>query len=248
MTVLRNTVRIILPPFTQFESINMHEAAIEITSTDKPTGSVIWLHGLGADGNDFAPVVEMLNLPHLRFILPHAPHRPVTINNGDEMRAWYDLYGLTLGSPEDDAGIKATQTAIEALIQQELDLGIPSDKIVIAGFSQGGAVALHTALCYPKPLAGVIALSTYLPLKSSFPDEKSPQNQQTPIFMAHGQHDDVISIETSRVSLSLLQAEHYAVQWHGYAMAHSVSMEEIDAIRLFLLNIMPNSNESSKAV
>jgi len=216
----------------------MNEAAVEISQTENPLGSVIWLHGLGADGHDFAPVVDMLNLPTLRFILPHAAHRKVTINNGYEMRAWYDLLGLALGSPEDAEGIAETQATLEQLIQGELDKGIPSDKIVIAGFSQGGAMALHTALRYNKPLAGVLALSTYLPLKSSFPTEKSSQNQQTPIFMAHGSQDDVISIDTCRVSLSLLQAEHYQVQWHEYAMGHSVSMEEIDDIRTFLLSII----------
>ncbi len=220
------------------ESKCMNEQAIEICGTNKPIGSVIWLHGLGADGNDFAPVVEMLNLPQLRFILPHAPYRNVTINNGYEMRAWYDLLGLTLGSPEDAMGIAETQASIEQLIQHELDKGIPSHKIVIAGFSQGGAVALHTALRYQHPLAGVIALSTYLPLKSHFSAQKSTQNQQTPILMAHGIADDVISIETSRVSLSLLQTEHYQVEWREYAMAHSVSIEEIDDIRAFLLSVM----------
>lgn len=214
----------------------MSEKPIQLCNGNNPVGSVIWLHGLGADGNDFVPIVEMLNLPQLRFILPHAPYRKVTINNGYEMRAWYDLFGLTVGSHEDEAGIIETQTIIEQLIQGELDKGIPSHKIVIAGFSQGGAIALHTALRYQQPLAGVIALSTYLPLKSSFPNERSPQNQQTPIFMAHGRNDDVISLETSRISLALLQAEQYQVAWHEYAMAHSVSMDEVDDIRSFLLD------------
>lgn len=216
----------------------MKEHAIEICGNTNPIGSVIWLHGLGADGNDFAPVVKMLDLPMLRFILPHAPYRKVTINNGYEMRAWYDLFGLTADSREDEAGITKTQATIEQLIQHELDKGIPSNKIVIAGFSQGGALALHTALRYQKPLAGVIALSTYLPLKSTFATQKSQQNQQTPIFMAHGTDDEVISIETSRLSLSVLQTEQYAVAWHEYPMAHSVSMEEIDDIRTFLLDII----------
>lgn len=216
----------------------MNEQAIEICSSANPIGSVIWLHGLGADGNDFAPVVKMLDLPMLRFILPHAPYRKVTINNGYEMRAWYDLFGLTAGSREDDTGINETQASIEQLVQHELDKGITSNKIVIAGFSQGGAIALHTALRYQQPLAGVIALSTYLPLKSTFASQKSPHNQQTPIFMAHGTDDDVISIETSRLSLSVLQTEQYNVAWHEYPMAHSVSMEEIDDIRTFLLRIV----------
>jgi phospholipase/carboxylesterase len=216
----------------------MNETPIEISRTSKPIGSVIWLHGLGADGNDFAPVVEMLNLPELRFILPHAPYRKVTINGGYEMRAWYDLFGLTLDSPEDAIGIAETQAEIERLIQAELDKGIASHQMVIAGFSQGGAIALHTALRYQQPLAGVIALSTYLPLKPHFSAQKSTQNQQTPILMAHGIADDVIRIETSRVSLSLLEAEHYPVEWHEYDMAHSVSIEEINDIRTFLLKVM----------
>lgn len=216
----------------------MNEKPVEINNSKNPIGSVIWLHGLGADGNDFVPVVEMLDLPQLRFILPHAPYRKVTLNNGYEMRAWYDLFGLTIGSREDEAGMIETQASIEQLIQNELDKGVPSDKIVIAGFSQGGAAALYTALRYQQPLAGVIALSTYLPLKSTFASQKSQQNQQTPIFMAHGTEDDVISIETSRLSLSALQTEQYAVAWHEYPMAHSVSMEEIDDIRTFLLRIV----------
>jgi phospholipase/carboxylesterase len=220
------------------ESDNMNENAIEINPTKNPIGTVIWLHGLGADGNDFAPVVDMLNLPMLRFILPHAPYRPVTINNGYEMRAWYDLFGLTVGSPEDAAGIAETQAAIEALIQQELDRGVPSNKIVIAGFSQGGAIALYTALRYHQPLAGVIALSTYLPLKPTFSIQKTQQNQATPIFMAHGTHDDVISLAIGQDSLSLLQAEQYQVEWHEYPIAHSVSMEEINDIRTFLLSVV----------
>ena len=212
----------------------MSESAIVINNTDDIIGSVIWLHGLGADGHDFSPVVELLNLPMLRFILPHAPHRPVTMNNGYEMRAWYDLFGLAMGSPEDGTGIAATQLTLEQLIQAEIDQGIPSHQIVIAGFSQGGAMALHTALRYHKPLAGVIALSTYLPLKASLALEKSTANQSISIFMAHGTQDEVISLTTSQASLSVLQAEGYQVKWHEYAIAHSVSMAEIDDIRTFL--------------
>lgn len=220
------------------ESNKMNEQAIEMSSSATPIGSVIWLHGLGADGHDFAPVVNMLDLPMLRFILPHAPYRKVTLNNGYEMRAWYDLYGLTPKSQEDEVGIIETQASIEQLIQQEIDKGIPSNRIVIAGFSQGGAIALHTALRYQQPLAGVIALSTYLPLNALLPAQKSPQNQQTPIFLAHGTEDEVITIATGRASLSLLQAQQYDVRWHEYPIAHRVSMEEIDDIRTFLLSIV----------
>lgn len=215
----------------------MHDTPIEICMSKTPTSSVIWLHGLGADGHDFVPIVDMLKLPNTRFILPHAQYKKVTINNGYEMRAWYDLFGLTLGSPEDEAGIREAQTYIEALIDNELARGIPSNSIVLAGFSQGGAIALHTALRYRKKLAGVLALSTYLPLKTFLPDEKSLENQKTPILMAHGTSDEVISLETNQVSLAVLQEENYQVNWHQYPMAHTVSIDEVVEIRTFLCNI-----------
>ncbi|PCI62128.1 MAG: carboxylesterase [Methylophilaceae bacterium] len=215
----------------------MYDKPIELGNHINPVASVIWLHGLGADGNDFSPVIEMLDLPKIRFILPHAPYRKVTINNGHELRAWYDLYGLSIGSREDETGIRETQAHIEHLIEQELSNGIPSNKIVLAGFSQGGAIVLHTALRYRKKLAGVIALSTYLPLKSLLNTEKSPTNQQIPIFMAHGSQDEVISMATCQASLKALQTEKYVVDWHEYPMAHSVSIDEIDEIRTFLLRI-----------
>jgi len=214
----------------------INDKPIEINN-DNPEHSVIWLHGLGADGNDFVPVVKLLDLPKHRFILPHAPHKKVTINNGYEMRAWYDLYGLAPDSRQDEAGIRATQAYIETLIEKELERGIPSRRIVLAGFSQGGAIALHTALRYKVRLGGVIALSTYLPLKDLLPAEKTVENQSTPIFMAHGTDDDVISMATCQLSLALLQAEQYQVHWHEYPIAHSVSIEEIDAIRAFLLDL-----------
>jgi phospholipase/carboxylesterase len=216
----------------------MVESPIEINHNTSPIASVIWLHGLGADGQDFAPVVGMLDLPDFRFILPHAPYRKVTINNGYEMRAWYDLYGLEAGCPEDATGIRESQTYIESLIERELSRGIPSHKIILAGFSQGGAIVLHTGLRYPKKLAGIVALSTYLPLNAALSVEKSAANQNTPIFMAHGVHDDVISLATCQDSLTLLQAENYQVDWHEYPMAHSVSIDEIDEIRTFLLSII----------
>lgn len=214
----------------------MLENSIEISSGE-PEYSVIWLHGLGADGNDFVPVVELLNLANYRFILPHAPYQKVTLNNGHEMRAWYDLYGLTPDSKQDEVGIRASQVCIEALIEKEVERGIPKHHIMLAGFSQGGAIALHTTLRYKEKLGGVIALSTYLPLKKLLSTEKSIENQQTPIFMAHGTHDDVISMSTSKLSLQLLEAEQYQVQWHEYPITHSVSIAEIDEIRSFLLSI-----------
>ena len=216
----------------------MNEQPIEIASKQTANASVIWMHGLGADGNDFVPVVEMLNLPHVRFILPHAPYRNVTRNNGYEMRAWYDIYGLTPISREDETGINESQAAINALIAQEISRGISPERIVLAGFSQGGAIALHTALRYPQRLAGVLALSTCLPLKNNLANEKSSANQPIPIFMAHGVDDDIITMERCQDSLAVLQAQNYHIDWHEYPMAHSVCMPEIADIQLFLSQLL----------
>ena len=203
------------------------------------TACVIWLHGLGADGFDFKPVVEMLSLPHIHFILPHARYKKITMNNGYEMRAWYDLFGLSKDSPQDAMGIEASRVDIEALIAHANSLGIPTHRIGLAGFSQGGAIALHTALRHTQPLAGVLALSTYLPLRDTLPAEKSVENQSTPIFMAHGDADEVISIETALSARQQLLDNGYAVEWHEYPMAHSVNANEIADIRQFLLKILP---------
>lgn len=216
----------------------IYDTPIEISMNAAPSASVIWLHGLGADGNDFVPVAKMLNLPHVRFILPHAAYKKVTANNGYEMRAWYDVFGFTPGSREDATGVRESQAYIESLISKEVARGIPAKRIVLAGFSQGGAVVLHTALRQQQALAGVIALSTYLPLKASLALEKSTQNQSIPIFMAHGTFDNVISLETCRVSFEVLQTQHYNISWHEYPMAHSVNQEEIDDIRAFLLRVL----------
>ena len=216
----------------------IYDTPIEISMSATPSASVIWLHGLGADGNDFVPVVKMLNLPHVRFILPHAAFKKVTANNGYEMRAWYDVFGFAPGSREDAAGVKESQAYIESLINKEVARGIPSERIVLAGFSQGGAVVLHTALRQQQALAGVMALSTYLPLKASLALEKSKQNQAIPIFMAHGTFDNVISLDTCRVSFEILQTQQYSIQWHEYPMEHSVSQAEIDDIRTFLLQVL----------
>ena len=212
----------------------MYDTPIEISFEATPTASVIWLHGLGADGNDFVPVVKMLNLPNIRFVLPHAAYKKVTANNGYEMRAWYNVFGFSVGSREDEIGIRESQAYIESLIQREIDRGIPAERIVLAGFSQGGAIALHTALRHQQPLAGVLALSTYLPLKANLAKEKSKANQHIPIFMAHGTFDGVISLDTSRISFEVLQAQHYVINWHEYPMAHSVNQQEIEDIREFL--------------
>ncbi len=215
-----------------------YDAPIEISASAAPSASVIWLHGLGADGNDFVPVVKMLNLPHVRFILPHAAFKKVTANNGYEMRAWYDIFSFTPDSREDEAGVRESQAYIESLISKEVARGIPASRIVIAGFSQGGAIALHTALRQKQALAGVLALSTYLPLKASLAKEKTKANQNTPIFMAHGTHDNVIPLSTCRISFEVLQSQHYTLNWHEYPMAHSVNQQEIDDISTFLLQVL----------
>lgn len=208
-------------------------------ATDINTACVIWLHGLGADGFDFEPVVEMLDLPNIHFILPHAPYQKITMNNGYEMRAWYDLFGLSKDSPQDAVGIEASKAEIEALIAHANTLGIPTHRIALAGFSQGGAIALHTALRHKSSLAGALALSTYLPLKHSLPTQKSVENQSIPIFMAHGVADEVIRIETALNSRQQLLDNGYAIEWHEYPMAHSVNADEIADIRQFLLKILP---------
>ncbi len=216
----------------------VYDTPIEISINAAPSASVIWLHGLGADGNDFVPVVKMLNLPHVRFILPHAAYKKVSANNGYEMRAWYDVFGFASGSREDATGVHESQAYIESLISKEVARGIPSERIVLAGFSQGGAVVLHTALRHQQTLAGVLALSTYLPLKANLVSEKSKQNQAIPIFMAHGTFDNIISLDTCRITFELLQTQHYSIQWHEYTMAHSVNQAEIDDIRAFLLQVL----------
>jgi phospholipase/carboxylesterase len=217
----------------------IYKAPLELVSNHhennlKVNASVIWLHGLGSDGHDFEPVVQKLNIPNVRFILPHAPEMAVTRNSGYIMPAWYDLYGVTGSSKEDEDGIKNSQHYVNSLIQKELDRGIAAERIVIAGFSQGGAIALYTALRYPKKLGGVMALSTYLPVKAKLATEANPANAATPIFMAHGVFDDVITLDMCKISLQTLQSNHYSVSWHEYNMAHSVCMEEISDIHGFL--------------
>ena len=218
----------------------MHEQApLELIRGDshEVRASVIWLHGLGADGYDFAPVVDMLNLAQVRFILPHAPTMAVTRNNGYVMPAWYDLYAPSESQQEDLVGITRSEDYLNSLIENEIKRGIASDKIVLAGFSQGGAIALHTATRYPKKLAGVLALSTYLPLKATLAKQAHAANLATPIFMAHGRADDIISLDRALASRLSLQESGFTVQWHEYAMAHSVCAEEINDIRLFLTGL-----------
>ena len=209
-----------------------------IIETSQPIQqSVIWLHGLGADGHDFAPIVPELNIPNTRFIFPHAPHQAITMNNGYEMRAWYDLYGLTLQTKQDEAGMRAMQQEIESLIEAEQAQGISADKIVLAGFSQGGAMAFFTGLRYPKRLAGILALSTYVSLKEKLADEAHKANKDTPIFMAHGSFDSIITLDTCLISRRLLEDLDYQVEWHEYPMPHSVCSEEIEDIARFLKQV-----------
>jgi phospholipase/carboxylesterase len=207
---------------------------LEISTSQNPHSTVIWLHGLGADGHDFEPVVQQLDLPSIRFILPHAPYRSVSLNNGYTMRAWYDLYGLEADSPQDDMGIRESQSQIEALIKNEQARGIAAERIVLAGFSQGGAIALHTALRHSQRLAGVMGLSTYLPLKNSLATGAHAANRGIPVFMAHGTYDNVISLASAEASVAWMRQHGYEVSWHEYPMAHSVCMEEMDDIRSFL--------------
>ena len=216
---------------------------IILQSGNKPQHSIIWLHGLGADGQDFVPVADELDLPvAVRYIFPHAPMRPVTINGGFVMRAWYDITqppssALTrTGSDahQDAAGIRASQTAVEALIEQEKANGISPGNIFLAGFSQGGAIVLHTALRQSVPLGGVLALSTYLPLAGSATDEIRAVTQATPVFMAHGRSDPVIPFSLGSSSREALLEFGYAVEWHEYAMQHSVCEKELRDIEAWL--------------
>lgn len=215
--------------------------ALEIMTGGEPSRSVIWLHGLGADGHDFAPIVPELGLPPalgIRFVFPHAPMMPVTINGGLVMPAWYDVRSLDLGEHEDEQGIRAAQRRLEALIRREIARGIEPSRIVLAGFSQGGAIALHTALRYPTRLAGVLALSTYLALPDFLDAEASSAATALPIFMAHGLVDGVIPVAQARASCELLRQRGYTVEWHEYPMAHSVCAQEIADIGTWLAGVL----------
>jgi len=221
---------------------------IEIETGPAPRAAVIWLHGLGADGHDFEPIVPELGLPAarpVRFPFPNAPQRPVTINMGMRMRAWYDILqlgtqddGRAVVGAEDEAGIRESQAQIEELISGEVKRGIPHEKIVLAGFSQGGAIVLQTALRQNKRLAGLMALSTYLPLSMTLAKERAAANSDLPIFMAHGQYDNMIPLARAAHSRDMLQALGYAVDWHEYPMSHSVCPEEIAHIAAFLLRLL----------
>lgn len=214
---------------------------VEILTGPNPTHSVIWLHGLGADGNDFAPIVPELRLPKsisVRFVFPHAPVQPVTINGGMAMRAWYDILVPNLVRVEDEKGIRQSEKMVDALIQREIERGIPTENIVLAGFSQGCAMTLHTGLRASYKLAGLMALSGYLPLIDMADNDRHTANMQTPIFMAHGTFDPVVVISRAEASHEKLSALGYAVQWHTYPMQHSVCPEEIQDMAAFLNKVL----------
>ncbi len=210
---------------------------IELTTGKAPQYTVIWLHGLGADGHDFEPIVPMLGLPAdpaIRFVFPHAPHRPVTINGGMVMRAWYDVSALDFVSEEDATGIEQSAESIVKLIGREAASGIPPERIVLAGFSQGGAIVLHAGLRHPQPLAGIVALSTYLPLAARLPYEAHSANRGTPIFMGHGSFDPLLPVTLGEHSRDYLTRFGYRVEWHAYPMEHAVHLDEIRDIGVWL--------------
>jgi phospholipase/carboxylesterase len=215
-------------------------STIEIQPKSAHKYSVIWLHGLGADGHDFESIAHELHLnaePGIHFIFPNAPVQPVTINGGMKMRAWYDILEPSLELKVDIAGIYQSAKLVSQLIDQEMNKGIPSEQILLAGFSQGGVIALHTGLRYPYKLAGIIALSTYLPTLEQLKTERSSVNNATPIFMAHGILDSIVAIESGKTAFNALHALGYKVEWHDYLMGHSVCIEETGHISTFINGI-----------
>ena len=210
---------------------------IEIETAPDPQASVIWMHGLGADGNDFAPLAGEIELPiGVRYVFPHAPMMPVSINAGYVMRAWYDISDAAIRR-EDEAGVRASQQSVEALLAREKSRGIAASRIVLAGFSQGGAIALQTGLRHGERLAGVMALSTYVPLADKLATEANPANRGVPIFMAHGTADPMISIDRAKASFDLLAKLGYPVEWREYRMEHSVCPQEIADIAGWLRRV-----------
>jgi phospholipase/carboxylesterase len=215
--------------------------AVELETGPNPTAAIVWLHGLGADGNDFAPIVGEMKLPAslpVRFVFPHAPVRPVTLNNGFRMRAWYDLAAGDITSRADIAGVRESQAHIEALIAREKARGIQARRIVIAGFSQGGVMALYTGVRHPERLAGIVALSTYVVAPEKLTEEGAAANRDVPIFMAHGTFDPMVRPEWGEAGRRALVAAGYRVDWHTYPMPHSVVWEEVEAISAFLARVL----------
>jgi len=223
---------------------------VEIATGAEPAGTVIWLHGLGADGWDFVPLVRELPLPGtlaLRFVFPHAPERPVTINNGFVMRAWYDIAMNDIARLPDERGIRESQAAIERLIARERGRGVESARIVLAGFSQGGAIALQAGLRHADRLGGIVALSTYLALEESLDAEASTANRATPIFMAHGTQDPIVPIALAEASAAALKRRGYEVEWEAWPMPHSVCAEEIQSLADFLARIYGDGDAPTRS-
>jgi phospholipase/carboxylesterase len=215
--------------------------SIEAQTGDEPGATVIVLHGLGADGNDFVPIAQELDLDAVgpvRFVFPHAPVMPVTINGGYRMRAWYDILGTESQGRQDEAALRRSLAAVESLIARETGRGIPASRIVLAGFSQGCAMALMTGVRHAQALAGIVGMSGYLPLAGHTVAERSPANAQTPIFLAHGTEDAVVVLQRGADSRDALRSLGYAVEWHEYPMGHSVCMEEIADLNAFLLKAL----------
>ena len=214
---------------------------VEVTTGPQPVGTVIWLHGLGADGHDFEPAVPHLagrGWRALRFVFPHAPVRPVTLNGGMAMRAWYDIVRLNRSGPEDLIGVRASDAAVRALVERENQRGIASSRIVLAGFSQGGAMALYTGTRHPEKLAGIVGLSCYLPFADKLAAEADSANRATPIFLAHGSFDEIIELRLGAASRTQLEAAGYDVEWHEYPVAHSVDVAELAAVAAFLQRVL----------
>jgi len=214
---------------------------IQVETNDNPEIAVIWMHGLGADGNDFVPIVRELDLaglPGIRFIFPHANTMPVTVNNGYVMRAWYDITGADLTRREDEAGLRASQQDIEAFIAREQARGIPASRIVLAGFSQGCAMTIQTGLRHPEQLAGLLCLSGYVPLSDKLATERSEASKATPIFMAHGRYDNVVPFNRAEASRDLLVSLGYQLEWHQYDMQHTLCLEEVQHISAWLKRVL----------
>ena len=210
---------------------------VERETGPAPRYSIVWLHGLGADGHDFEPIVPELvarEWPSLRFVFPHAPVRPVTINNGMAMRAWYDIKGADIASRQDESGVRESVAQLDALIARETERGVPAERVFVAGFSQGGAIALAGGVRHAQALAGIVALSTYLPIAEKTAGERHAANAKLPIFMAHGSHDPVVPQPLGASSRDHLRTLGYTIDWHSYPMAHQVCAEEIADLRQWL--------------
>ncbi|MBQ0757158.1 MAG: dienelactone hydrolase family protein [Amphritea sp.] len=216
-------------------------SCVEVEPSKPANATVIWLHGLGADGHDFEPVVPALKLPEslpVRFVFPNAPHQPVTVNGGMVMPAWYDILEMSIERKIDVDGLLKSVQQIEALIQREIDRGIASDRIVLAGFSQGGAVAYHAALCYPKPLAGLMTLSTYMATAELIEQQRSDVNRNIPVVIHHGTADDVVPISLGTQATEKLQQLGYHPQWHSWPIDHGLCLEEVESIGEWLVRTL----------